>query len=555
MADGQGSGPQVSGPPRQALFEVEQEKRWRLWALFGLLVALAFASAWVGCLIVCGVVYLMLPDPAVVSWLFTPGGVAGVLGAALVCSLVYWGLSRIGARERLLRAMHCRPLDPGDRYHDRLANIVDEMRIAAGAPRIQCVTVRTVGLNAFAFSDLHGGGVIGVTEGALARLSRPQLQAVVAHEFAHVLSGSYVTVTVSCLLFGIYSSLMESIDDATDAAAETRGSASALVAVVPLRGWLWLMQLAASVVNAAISRQREWQADLAAARYTRDPLALAEALRVISRHPGGAGYIPEGLGPLCIRATGSLGWPAVAWRDPHPPLDDRIRTLLGVAHVSPAEFERQVEQAGENLGRREHWAPPPAVGAAAAPPAATAVSPATASGAPAASAVPPPGAAAGVPAVSAAALTATAPPLAGGGWESAPTSVPLSCPGCGARLVHADYEGIGILVCGRCGGRLVSSSQIGKLLARREAGFSEEQQRIADLVAASGDHLRRAAVLARGHSGTALAACPRCSAPMMRRHYSYEHAVEIDHCVRCDLLWFEQDELEALQILVERQSG
>ena len=41
----------------------------------------------------------------------------------------------------------------------------------------------------------------------------------------------------------------------------------------------------------------------------------------------------------------------------------------------------------------------------------------------------------------------------------------------------------------------------------------------------------------------------------MRRHFSYEHAVEIDYCSICDLFWFEKDELEALQILVERQAG
>ena len=101
----------------------------------------------------------------------------------------------------------------------------------------------------------------------------------------------------------------------------------------------------------------------------------------------------------------------------------------------------------------------------------------------------------------------------------------------------------------------MTTAQVGKLLARREAGFSDEQRRVADLVTASGDSLRRAAVLARGKPGVALVACPTCAAPMMRRHYSYEYAVEIDHCVRCDLLWFERDELEALQILVERQAG
>lgn len=40
-----------------------------------------------------------------------------------------------------------------------------------------------------------------------------------------------------------------------------------------------------------------------------------------------------------------------------------------------------------------------------------------------------------------------------------------------------------------------------------------------------------------------------------RRHYSYEYAVEIDDRSLCDLTWFEKDELEALQVLVERQTG
>jgi Zn-dependent protease with chaperone function/Zn-finger nucleic acid-binding protein len=513
--------------PRDTLFVVEREKRWRIWLLFALLLVLAFVTAWVACVIVLGIAYLfVVREPAVVAWLFTLRGVLVVLGAALVCSLLYWWLAQLGARDRLYAAMHCRPLDPGDRYHERLANIVEEMRIATGGPRIQCVTVRTVGFNAFAFSDLHGGGVIGVTEGALARLSRQQLQAVVAHEFAHILSGGYVTVTVSCLLFGIYSSLVEDLDGIADAGADT-DAASATLGMVPLRSWLWLMQLASSVVSSALSRERERQADLAAVRYTRDPLALAEALRIIGRHPGGAGYIPEGLAPLCIRATGTLGWPAVSWRDSHPPLEERIGTLLGVAHVSRPEFEGQAERAGEDLERREHWSPAPA--------------PASLAGLDIAASQP------GAAAAHAAVPAGVAPPPARGAG--------MACPSCGAALVRAPYEGIGIALCDQCGGRLVTTSEIGKLLARRDAAFTEGQRRLADLLAAGGDRLRRAAVLARGRPGVSLIPCPRCAAPMMRRHYSYEYAVEIDFCTLCDLTWFEKDELEALQVLVERQTG
>ena len=516
----------MSPAERRTLFEIESEKRWRIWLLFGLLLAVVFAAVWVACLIVSGGLYLSVGIADAWTWLFTPRGAGIVLAVALAGSLVYWGGAQVGGRGRLFKAMHCRPLDSGDRYHERLANIVEELRIATGAPQIECVTVRTVGLNAFAFSDLHGGGVIGVTEGALARLSRQQLQAVVAHEFAHVLSGSYVTVTVSCLLFGVYSAVGESLEDAAWQGAGTR-SAPLMIVVVALRGWLWVLQLASSVTSAALSRERERQADLAAVRFTRDPLSLAEALRIIGRHPGGAGYIPEGLAPLCIRATGTPGWPAVAWRDTHPPLSERIAALLSLANASPDEFERQAARAGEAFVRREHWAPAPAAGE-------------------------PGGWAAAPAAVSPAAVAAPA-----GVSPGAPVALPaaMTCSSCGAGLATARYEGVDIVVCPHCGGRLVSTAQTGKLLARREVAFTEQQQRLADLVATGGDSLRRAAVLSRGRGGSPLVACPRCAAPMMRRHYSYEHAVEVDHCSICDLTWFEKDELEVLQLLVERQAG
>jgi Zn-dependent protease with chaperone function/Zn-finger nucleic acid-binding protein len=518
----------VGTTERRTLFEVEREKRWRIWLLFALLLGLAFVTVWVGCVLVTVFAYLVVPLAGMTSWVFTLRGIAVILGVALGASLLYWGAAQIGARGRLLKAMHCRPLDPGDRYHARLADIVEEMRLASGAPRLECVTVRTVGLNAFAFSDLHGGGVIGVTEGALARLSRQQLEAVVAQELAYVLSGSCVTVTVSCLLFGIYSALGDDLDQAVDATADTR-AVSGLIVMVPLRTWLWVMQLASSVVGAALSRQRELQADLAAVRYTRDPLSLAEALRIVGRHPGGAGYIPQGLAPLCLRATGTPGWPAVSWRDGHRPLEERIATLLGVANVSAQEFERQAEQAGDHFGEREHWAPGPAAGAA---------------GRPAGAAI---GALPGdvAPARPAGLAAGTRPAAAG----------TMACPSCGAGLTTAPYEGVDITVCTVCGGRLVTGAQVGKLLARREVAFTEQQQRLADVVADAGDRLRRAAVLARGQHGIPLIACPHCAAPMMRRHYSYDHAVEIDYCSRCDLFWFERDELEVLQLLVERQTG
>src|ERR1035437_7344375 len=163
----------MSAPPaetaeRRTLFEIEREKRWRIWLLFGLLLAMVVAAAWVICLIVTLCLFIAFPVYDSYSWIFTLRGTGLVVAVAALVAMLYWFAARVGARERLIRAMHCRQLDPADRYHQRLANVVEEMRIATGAPRIECFTVQTLGLNAFAFSDLSGGGVVGVTEGALA---------------------------------------------------------------------------------------------------------------------------------------------------------------------------------------------------------------------------------------------------------------------------------------------------------------------------------------------------------------------------------------------------
>jgi len=517
----------TSAGARRTLFDIEREKRWRIWLLFALLVGMVFVAAWVACFIVTLSLLLSFPVVDTFTWVFTLKGIGLILAVALAISLLYWFSSRLGARERLLRAMHCEPLDPGDRYHQRLANIVEEMRIATGGPRIECFTVRTLGLNALAFSDLRGEGVIGVTEGALARLSRQQLRGVVAHEFGHILSGNYVTVTVSCLLFGIYSELGDRLEEAALATGGSRAAPFALVAIL-LRGWLWVLQLASSVTNSALSRERERQADLAAARYTCDPLSLAEALRIISRHPGGAGYIPEGLAPLCIRDTQSrIPWLFGSWRTTHPPIGERVNVLLALANVSPEHFAQQVDTAAETFDKREHWTPPPAAGGAG-----WRIGVETAGA---------------VLAPAAATLVALSAQSAAGGATT--------CPNCGAGLSQADYEGLRVIVCASCGGRLVSTGEVSKILARREVAFSDEQRRLADVLAAGGDQLRRAALLARGRPGVDLIACPKCAKAMVRRHFSYEHAVEIDYCSICDLFWFEKDELETLQILAERQAG
>ena len=567
----------------KTMFEIEREARWRVWALFALLLSMVFA-----CMSVCLWIAMLAAEAVVdqgrtssgspvasgrfLSFSLSWRGLGLVVVASLAVALGYWFVSRIGARDHLIRAMHAQPLDPDDRFHQRLADIVEEMRLATGAPAIRCLTVPTVGLNAFAFSDLRGGACIGVTEGALSRLSRQQLEAVVAHEFGHVLSGDYITATSACLLFGVYTSLGDSLDDAAATGASARAEPLLLALIV--RGALGLLQLGSAVVNAGISRQGEWAADLAAARYTRDPLSLAQALQMMVRHPGGGGYIPDGLSALCIRPTdlnsGSAVRRAMAT---HPPVNDRIVALLNIAHVSWETFQGQAATAEADFEQREHVTLAP--GAAAEPgaerlaqvlTAPLAAAAPLAGGAPVAAtvmtAMNAAALAAGTPlaigtppaAAPAAAHAVVAPAAASSLQAHAAVELALACPVCRSLLERCDYEGTTLLVCRSCAGRLATTPQIQRVLTRREMRFDDRQQRLADYVVEHGDELRRDFAKRRGTAQTTLITCPRCGRTMMRRHYNYDQAVEIDYCGVCELYWFDKDELEVLQAIAERQA-
>jgi len=268
---------------------------------------------------------------------------------------------------------------------------------------------------------------------------------------------------------------------------------------------------------------------LAAARFTRDPLSLAEALRIIERHPGGAGYIPEGLAPMCIRETrGGLSGPLASWRRTHLPIAERINMLLALANVSPADFDRQVGQAAEHFEQREHWTSSP-----------IAVAPSMVTGMP-----PVAERNAGVTARRASTVRAAV---------TSDSAVVAGCPTCGVSLREVEYEGVRIVACGSCGGCLVSDDALKRVLARRDVGFTDDQRRLAERIATSGDQQRRAVRSGQSRSDGGLIRCPRCARTMMRGHFNYEHALEVDRCAICDLVWFGRDEFEVLQILTERQ--
>lgn len=239
------------------------------------------------------------------------------------------------------------PQSPGER---RLRNVVDEMAIATGlkSPRV-FVLGSEDSINALAAGWDQQDSVIAVTRGALDRLTRDELQGVVAHEFAHILNGdTRLNMRLIGMVFGLQMVFNFGQALIRPAGSRGRGPAAligmALVAVGSI-GWL-----GGRLLKAGVSRQREYLADAYAVQFTRQPTGIGNALRKI------AGQLQRGervrhvnaevLSPLLLSSDTLVrsGWLAT-----HPPIEERLRRIFGHDMAAlpddplPVAQERQAE--------------------------------------------------------------------------------------------------------------------------------------------------------------------------------------------------------------------
>jgi Zn-finger nucleic acid-binding protein len=118
-------------------------------------------------------------------------------------------------------------------------------------------------------------------------------------------------------------------------------------------------------------------------------------------------------------------------------------------------------------------------------------------------------------------------------------------------LSETFYEGVPVQVCGRCLGKLIRQDCMDRILARTEIGFSPALLKKADEFS---ERTLRNPLKAQRRLGPSLPAprCPACGYGLASRPYNYQYFVPVERCLSCDRVWFDADELEILQILVER---
>ena len=300
---------------------------------FAIAVACIIASVYLACLLIffgtqsqpqpgASIPELVLWDPQLFLTV-----VLGTLAVVIVGSL-YKTAALAKGGSAVAEALGGRLLSPNTTHPDerKLRNVVEEMAIASGVPVPKIYVLdNEKGINAFAAGHAPADAAIGVTLGCMTILSRDELQGVIAHEFSHILNGDMrLNLRLMGIIFGILCLTVIGRILIYSRGGRDRNPLMLVGLALIVIGAIGV--LFGRLIQAALSRQREFLADASAVQFTRNPDGLSGALQKIggagskveSAHAGEASHMFFGNG-LGKSFLGSLAT--------HPPLEQRIRTI------------------------------------------------------------------------------------------------------------------------------------------------------------------------------------------------------------------------------------
>lgn len=266
------------------------------------------------------------------QWLVVSAVVlVGIGGASLFRWLQLRGGGKVVARSLGGRLIHP---DSTDFYEQRLLNVVEEIALAAGVPVPPVYLLEENGINAFAAGYNLSDAVIGVTRGCMQKLSREQLQGVIAHEFSHIFNGDMrLNIRIMALLFGIlFITLIgrlfidASVMRSHRVRSKNDNRLAGLLFGVALIVVGYCGVFFGNLIKAAVSRQREFLADASAVQYTRNPEGIAGALKVIAME-GSQVKSSASNEAAHLFFGAALGNRLFSLFATHPDIDERIRRV------------------------------------------------------------------------------------------------------------------------------------------------------------------------------------------------------------------------------------
>lgn len=249
--------------------------------------------------------------------------------ALLMNFISYWYSDKI-----VLAISRAKPLEKKD--NPELYRIVENLCITAGLKMPKIYLIQDPAPNAFATGRNQENAAIAVTSGLLQKLDRTELEGVISHELSHIGNRDILISTIVVILVGFIVLLSDFFLrfifwGGTGRSGQRENSRIQALLILVGIVLAILAPIAATLIQLAISRKREFLADASGALLTRYPEGLASALEKISQYPLSMKNINRATAHLYIsdpvkKKKTALNWFVKLWMT-HPPIEERIKVL------------------------------------------------------------------------------------------------------------------------------------------------------------------------------------------------------------------------------------
>lgn len=278
-------------------------------------------------LLMFGIVIVLIVLGYIIALILDPGYFFFIMIISIIFSISYTLISYYNADKIALASVNAKPANQSE--HRMLINSVESMALASGLPVPRVFVMESEQINAFASGRDPQHSVICVTTGSLKKLSKQELEGVIAHEMSHIANFDIRFMTLVAVGVGMIAIIAEiflrslwfggSRDD------DRKGNGILIIVGIVLA---ILAPIVVRLVSLAISRKREYTADATGVKFTRYPPGLAAALKKIKSE-----HVPQqdtkrynkAVAPLFI--SDPFKTKIQTLFSTHPNIDDRIARL------------------------------------------------------------------------------------------------------------------------------------------------------------------------------------------------------------------------------------
>jgi len=256
-----------------------------------------------------------------ISFAFSPGYFFAIMIIAIIFSISYLLIMFYNSDKIAISSVNAKVADPTK--HRQFYSLVEGLTLASGLPMPKLYVMPSKQINAFASGRNHANAVVCVTEGALEKLDKSELEGVLAHELGHVANYDIRYMTLIAVMVGIIAIIsqifLRSLWFGAGGRGDGRGQVIFMIIGIALA---ILAPIVVYFIQMSISRKREFSADASAVKFTRYPRGLINALKKIKDdHSKPEKKISKALVPLFISN------PFKHAGRTHPSLEKRIEVL------------------------------------------------------------------------------------------------------------------------------------------------------------------------------------------------------------------------------------